>query len=204
MDLFGSGKEELSPGLVLLRRFADSAALAPLIADITAAAPFRHQMTPGGKPMGAANSNCGPLGWIADRRGYGYSPADPLTGHPWPPMPDAFQTLAYKAAEIAGWPGFKPDACLLNRYAPGVGMGLHVDRDEVDPRWPIVSVSLGLPGRFSIRTGGKLLPVPLEDGDVLVFGGVLRRAEHKTLPVKPGVHPIFGSFRLNLTFRRAV
>ena len=43
----------------------------------------------------------------------------------------------------------------------------------------------------------------LVDGDVLVWGGPSRLAYHAVRPVKPGIHPVTGAFRYNLTFRHA-
>ena len=48
----------------------------------------------------------------------------------------------------ADYPDFRPDACLINRYAVGAKLSLHRDKDEPDLRAPIVSVSLGLPAVF--------------------------------------------------------
>src|SRR5690606_11290191 len=118
-----------------------------------AAAPFRHMLTPGGLRMSAAMSNCGELGWVSDRRGYRYEHEDPLTGTPWPALPPVFGRLAREAAAEAGFPGFEPDACLVNRYLPGARLSLHQDRDERDLSAPIVSVSLGLPAVFQF--GGR-------------------------------------------------
>ncbi len=176
------------------------------IETITAGAPFRQMSTPGGKLMSVAMSNCGAHGWITDRRGYRYSATDPLTGAPWPAIPPAWAALAAQAAEQGGFPGFAPDACLINRYIPGAKMTLHQDRDEADVSAPIVSVSLGLPAMFlwggAARTD-KPARLPLHSGDVLVWGGAARLNFHGILPVKPGLHPRLGAARLNLTFRKA-
>eukprot|EP01037_Dinobryon_pediforme_P011037 gene11037-11120_t len=80
--------------------------------------------------------------------GYRYERLDPLTGLPWQPMPESLERLAKQAAEAAGYPGFEPDACLINRYDVGCKMSLHQDRNEKDYRWPVVSLSLGLPAIF--------------------------------------------------------
>jgi DNA alkylation damage repair protein AlkB len=92
--------------------------------------------------MSVAMTNCGRVGWVSDRHGYRYDPVDPGTGSAWPPMPDAFVSLAARAATQAGFAGYDPDACLINRYAAGAKLGLHQDRDENDQWAPIVSVSL--------------------------------------------------------------
>ncbi|RZA12552.1 MAG: alpha-ketoglutarate-dependent dioxygenase AlkB, partial [Lysobacteraceae bacterium] len=99
---------------------------------IAAAAPFRHLVTPGGHVMQVAMTNCGTFGWCSDRRGYRYDRIDPASGRAWPAMPEAFLRLAMDAAAEAGFPGYAPDACLVNRYAPGTRLSLHQDRDEED------------------------------------------------------------------------
>ncbi len=212
-DLFGPDlsdrqKERLAPGAWLLPGFALTAGppLLAALALISAAAPFRHLKTPGGLLMSVAMTNCGSLGWVSDRRGYRYERCDPLSGRPWPPMPQAFIELAKAAAEAGGFPGYVPDACLINRYEPGARMTLHQDKDERDFNSPIVSVSLGLSALFLL--GGdtrseKPRRVPIHHGDVAVWGGPARLRYHGVLPVRAGYHHLLGPQRINLTFRRA-
>ena len=50
--------------------------------------------------------------------------------------------------------------------------------------------------------GDKSVRVPLQHGDVVVWGGVDRMRFHGVLPVKPGVHELLGERRINLTFRK--
>jgi alkylated DNA repair protein (DNA oxidative demethylase) len=174
--------------------------------EVIAAAPFRHMITPGGYRMSVAMTNCGALGWVTDRTGYRYDPVDPESGRPWPAMPDVFLDLARCAADRAGFGGFVPDACLINRYEPGSKLSLHQDKDEQDFAAPIVSVSLGLPARFQwggMRRSDPVARVPLEHGDVMVWGGPDRLRYHGVLPIKAGDHPATGPFRINLTFRKA-
>jgi len=205
---YGLWDEALTPGAVVLHNFAapSEAALLAALETITAAAPFRHMVTPGGFRMSVAMTNCGELGWVSDRSGYRYDRLDPESGRPWPPMPDAFLHLAIGASERAGYPGFSPDACLINRYEPGARLTLHQDRNEIDYTQPIVSVSLGLPATFQF--GGttrkhKPMRVKLTHGDAVVWGGPARLNFHGVSPLKPGVHPATGAFRINLTFRKA-
>ena len=205
-DLFGP--PEL-PGLGYLPGFAlaDEAALVAAVEAVAVASPFRVMATPGGAKMSAAISNCGMAGWVSDRRGYRYERCDPLTGKPWPEMPEVLAKLAKQAAAACGFAEFAPDVCLMNRYAPGAKMGLHQDRDERDFAAPIVSVSLGLPAVFlwggATRTG-KTARLALQSGDVVVWGGPARLFFHGIAPIKPGRHPRLGAARLNLTFRRAL
>jgi alkylated DNA repair protein (DNA oxidative demethylase) len=176
------------------------------LAKIAERAPFRHMVTPGGFRMSVAMTNCGQVGWVSDRKGYRYDACDPETGLPWPPMPESFSRLAADAACEAGYAGFQPDACLVNRYEPGARLTLHQDRDERDYTAPIGSVSLGLPAVF--RFGGttrKDRPrrIPLESGDIVVWGGPTRLAYHGVAALKDGDHPLTGRCRINLTFRKA-
>jgi alkylated DNA repair protein (DNA oxidative demethylase) len=198
---------ELQPGLVLLAGFADPAALRAPLERVLAAAPPRPFVVPGGRTTRAAMTNCGPLGWWSDLDGYRYAATDPATGRPWPPLPPEFAALAREAAARAGFAGFEPDACLVNRYAPGAGMGAHQDRDERDFAHPIVSVSLGLPATFFWHAGAtRRAPtrsVRVTNGDVLVFGGPSRRMVHGVRPPRAGTDPLYGALRYNLTLRRA-
>lgn len=199
--------EPLADGAAVLRGFAAPVAegLWRDIAVVLEAAPPRFLTTPGGLRMSVAMSNCGDLGWVSDRRGYRYDEVDPDSGRAWPSMPVSFRTLAIAAAEEAGFPGFIPDACLINRYEPGARLGLHQDRDERDLRQPIVSVSLGLPAVFlfgGLHRSDPTVRVPLLHGDVVVWGGASRLRHHGVLAVKAGRHAMTGECRVNLTFRR--
>ena len=199
--------EPLEEGAVILRGFALARAetLVREIERIAEAAPFRHLVTPGGYSMSVAMTNCGRVGWVSDRRGYRYDPIDPDSGRPWPPLPAAFLELAQGAAAEGGFPGYDPDACLINRYAPGSKLGLHQDRDEEDQWSPIVSVSLGLPAVFlwgGKRRADPLRRIRLESGDVVVWGGPARFIYHGVSPLKDGHHALTGGVRFNLTFRK--
>jgi alkylated DNA repair protein (DNA oxidative demethylase) len=199
--------EPLEPGAVLLRSFvtAEVPALLEEVAHIAGTAPFRHLVTPGGYTMSVAMTNCGRVGWVSDRTGYRYDPVDPDTGSAWPAIPALFLDLAVRAAAEAGFAGYDPDACLINRYIPGSKLGLHQDRDEKDAWAPIVSVSLGLAAVF--LWGGKRRSDPVrrlrvESGDVAVWGGPARFIYHGVAPLQDGQHPLAGGVRINLTFRK--
>lgn len=212
-DLFDGiergGREPMGEGAVLLRGFAlafEDEVLAGLD-GVVAQAPFRHMVTPGGYTMSVAMTNCGAAGWVTDRSGYRYDPNDPLTGLPWPAMPEAFRTLARAAAAEAGYAAFTPDACLINRYEPGARLSLHQDRNERDFANPIVSVSLGLPATFQFGGLQRSDPVrryALRHGDVAVWGGPSRLVFHGVTALKEGMHPRLGRMRINLTFRGAL
>ncbi|HEY8230775.1 MAG TPA: DNA oxidative demethylase AlkB [Rhodanobacteraceae bacterium] len=201
-------REELASGAWVLRGFAfdHASALLHEVDGIAARAPFRHLVTPGGKTMSVAMTNCGRLGWFSDRRGYRYTAVDPETGASWPAMPALFARLARDAAREAGFDDYVPDVCLINRYEVGTRLTLHQDQDERDRHSPIVSVSLGLPATFLFGGLARTDPqqrVPLVHGDVVAWGGPSRMRYHGVLPIKDGEHPATGPRRYNLTFRVA-
>lgn len=199
----------LAPGALVLGGFARPVeeALLAALARVVEAAPLRHMVTPGGHRMSIAMTNCGVAGWVTDLHGYRYDRRDPESGRPWPPMPEAFADLATRAAARAGFPGFAPDACLVNRYEPGGRLSLHQDRNERDFAAPIVSVSLGLPAVFlwgGERRADAPRRVRLVHGDVVVWGGPARLRFHGVMPLEDGHHPRLGACRVNLTFRKAL
>ena len=199
----------LDEGALVLGGIARSIdrALLGALAAVERDAPFRHLVTPGGRPMSVAMTNCGAAGWVSDRSGYRYDTIDPESGKRWPAMPGVFADFAACAAAAAGFPEFAPDVCLINRYGPGARLSLHQDRDEHDLGHPIVSVSLGLPAIFlwgGRKRADRPRRVPLFHGDVVVWGGPARMTFHGVHALGEGHHPLTGSLRYNLSFRRAL
>jgi alkylated DNA repair protein (DNA oxidative demethylase) len=156
-----------------------------------------------GKPLSVRMTNCGPLGWVSDKTGgYRYQPQHPITGRPWPAMPDL---LLEVWREVAAYP-VPPEACLVNSYSAAAKMGSHRDQDEEDVGAPVVSISLGDDATFHIggleRTGSKRRLV-LRSGDVVVLGGAARMAYHGIDRIHPGTSDLLPEGgRLNLTLRR--
>ncbi len=202
-------REELDPGAFVLRAFAveEAPELLAAIERIVQAAPLRNMITARGWRMSVAMTNCGEAGWLSDRQGYRYDAIDPETNRPWPQMPAVFTSLAGRAAGVAGFDRFIPDACLINRYEPGARLSLHQDRNEHDFGAPIVSVSLGVPASFlwgGTARSDKPRRVRLEHGDVVVWGAPARLNFHGIDPLRQDHHPLTDGTRFNLTFRRAL
>lgn len=183
---------------------AEQRALVEDIRAVVRAAPlYTPEMPRTGKPMSVRMTNCGTLGWVTDReRGYRYQPTHPVTGKPWPPIPQRLLALWRGVSEVA----FEPEACLVNFYDDTARMGLHQDRDEQALSAPVVSVSLGDSCLF--RIGGTARNDPtqsfrLASGDVVVLGGASRLAFHGVDRIYPGTSPLLKSGgRINLTLRR--
>ena len=197
---------ELAPGLVYVPGYLDRAAqnglLHALRTVIEAAPLFQPTMPRTGTPFSVRMSNCGPLGWVSDRTGYRYVPVHPVSGQPWPPMPDAVLD-AWRA--LVDYPR-PPEACLVNYYNPSARMGLHQDRDEESFVAPVLSLSLGDTCVF--RFGGPDRKGPtqslkLASGDALVLGGAARLAFHGVDRILGGSSTILAEGgRFNLTVRR--
>jgi len=181
----------------------EAAALLSTLRTAVAAAPlFTPRMPRTGKPFSVRMTNCGPLGWVSDERGYRYQPNHPETGAPWPPIPE----IALQAwRELAGYP-HPPEACLVNYYAPGTRMSLHQDRDEADFAAPVVSLSLGDTAVFRIGGTSRSDPtrsIRLASGDALVLGGSSRLAFHGIDRILAGSSRLLAEGgRFNLTLRR--
>ncbi len=168
---------------------------------------FTPTMPRTGKPFSVRMTNFGPLGWVSDREGgYRYQPTHPVTGRPWPPIPDVVLAVW---REVSGYP-HDPQACLVNFYEPGARMGLHQDRDEEDFAAPVVSISLGDDCRFRVggtTRGGPTRSLRLSSGDVVVLGGASRLAFHGVDRLYPGTSTLLSDWfpeggRINLTLRR--
>ena len=195
----------LAPGVFFWREKFDRPAQEKLLHDVLARekqAPFyRPQMPGSGKPFSVEETNFGPLGWVSDKSGYRYQPQHPVTGKPWPQMPEALTALwdEIAASEMA-------QCCLVNLYRAGARMGLHQDKDERALAAPVVSVSLGDEAIF--RIGGAARDEPtkslkLSSGDVVMFGGPARLARHGIDRILPGTSTLIqGGGRINLTLRR--
>jgi alkylated DNA repair protein (DNA oxidative demethylase) len=173
------------------------------VREIVAKAPlYTPRMPRSGQPMSVRMTNCGPLGWMTDERGYRYQATHPVTGALWPPIP----ALLMKAwGDLSGYP-LPPQACLVNFYGSDARMGLHQDRDEEDFAAPVVSISLGDTCLF--RIGGATRQGPtrsfrLASGDAVVLGGEARLAFHGVDRIMPGTSRLLAEGgRINLTLRR--
>ena len=194
----------VAPGVSLWRaRFSpdEQRALLDAVLENIASAPFYRPVMPGNaKPFSVEESNFGPLGWVSDQAGYRYQATHPVTQKPWPAIPQALLDLWDAIADAP-----PPQCCLVNLYRSGARMGLHQDKDERARNAPVVSVSLGDDAVF--RIGGETRRGPtksltLQSGDVLMFGGVARRAYHGIDRIKQSSTLIPGGGRINLTLRR--
>ncbi len=198
---------EISKGMKLYTGWFDPAGQAALLADlrqaVTEAPLFTPEMPKTGKPFSVRMTNMGSLGWVTDKTGgYRYQATHPVTGNPWPPMPEVLLKLW---AEVADYKG-TPEACLVNFCNTDAKMGLHQDRDEKDFDAPVVSISLGDTALFrwgGTTRGGKTQSVKLESGDVLVMGGESRLCFHGVDRVYAGTSSLLKDRgRINLTMRR--
>ncbi|MEQ8480750.1 MAG: alpha-ketoglutarate-dependent dioxygenase AlkB [Hoeflea sp.] len=196
----------LPKGLRHIPGHLDREQQASLVEDIRAVvrqAPlYRPEMPRSGKPLSVRMTNCGELGWVADKRGYRYQERHPVTDAPWPSIParliDIWMDLTGESRP--------PQACLVNFYDETAKMGLHQDRDERNLSSPVLSVSLGDACLF--RFGGTERRQPtrsfrLESGDIVILGGESRLAFHGVDRIYPATSTLLkDGGRINLTLRR--
>jgi alkylated DNA repair protein (DNA oxidative demethylase) len=204
--------DEIAPGAVLMRGLAlpEDRYFLRAVEEIVAAAPLHPAFTPTGLPMSIMVTDCGDSHAIRRRWGIdpaSHSDANSPARRAWPPMPRVLRDFAIRCAVRAGFPDFRPDACHINRYEAGNKLGLHQDRHECDLTQPIVSLSFGLECTFlfgGLARTDRPRTILLEHGDAFVWGGPARMCFHGVKPLKPGIHPLTGPYRLNLTFRKIV
>lgn len=175
-------------------------ALLAAVRGVVAVAPFSRYTIPRGKQMSVRMTAAGPFGWVADERGYRYSPSHPK-GQPWPAIPA--EVLAIWAA-VSGVDR-APECCLINYYDATARMSLHRDDTEADTQWPVVSISLGDEGLFRMGNatrGGNTESIWLKSGDVVVMGSEARLAFHGVDRIRSGSSKLLPKGgRLNLTLR---
>jgi DNA oxidative demethylase len=191
---------ELRPGY--LDRADQEALLAAVREAIQEAPLYTPTMPRSGQPLSVRMTNCGALGWVSDAGGYRYQPTHPMSGRPWPAIPE----LALRAWRDLAGDAPPPEACLINVYAPTARMGLHQDRDEKDFSVPVLSLSLGDTCLFRVggtRRGDPTRSFRLASGDAVVLGGEARLAFHGVDRIMPGTSTLLPEGgRINLTLRR--
>jgi alkylated DNA repair protein (DNA oxidative demethylase) len=196
----------LAPGVTLWREYFTREAqrtLTETVFTLAEDAPlYKPRMPKSGKPFSVEETNFGPLGWVSEATGYRYAPVHPVTGKPWPPMP---QTMLDLWNDVADFPAL-PECCLVNLYRGGAKMGAHQDRDEQALDAPVVSVSLGDDALFRFggtTRNGPTQSIKLSSGDVLMFGGIARLMFHGIDRMVAGSSQlVHGGGRINLTLRR--
>jgi DNA oxidative demethylase len=178
-------------------------ALLTRIRAVVARAPlFSPVMPRSGSPYSVRMTNCGPQGWLSDRSGYRYVPTHPVTGAPWPEIPEIVLDLWHQATGVA----YPPEACLINYYSPEAKLGLHRDEDEDAREAPILSISLGDTALFRLGGPERKSPtrsVRLSSGDLVVLEGPSRNWFHGVDRILPGTSTLLPEGgRFNLTLRR--
>ncbi len=168
---------------------------------------LRQPRVPSGHLM-SVRSVC--LGW--HWRPYVYSKtADDTDGAPVKPLPAELAELAVAAVAEAFGPEsgarYAPDASIVNFYDPEARLGLHQDGEEPSDA-PVVTLSLGDACVFRFagvdRRTAPFTDIVLRSGDLLVFGGPIRRIYHGVPKVLPETSPTglgLPSGRLSITVR---
>ena len=175
--------------------------LAEIRAVLAHAPLYSPAMPRSGSPYSVRMSNCGSHGWLSDRNGYRYSAVHPVTGAPWPGIPQPILELWHQTTGVA----YAPQACLIN-YGPEARLGLHRDQDEEAKDAPILSISLGDTALFRIGGPERRSPtrsLRLSSGDLVLLSGPSRHWFHGVDRILPGTSRLLAEGgRFNLTLRR--
>lgn len=160
---------------------------------------FTPKMPKNGREFSVKISNLGSLGWVSDQsKGYHYQENHPITNKPWPVISDSILKIWHKLVNDK----INPDCCLINYYNLNAKMGLHIDNDEKNFSFPVLSISIGAPALF--RIGGlerkdKTQSIRLNHGDVIILKDESRLIYH-------GIDRIYKNskydYRINLTLRK--
>jgi len=165
---------------------------------------FRPEMPRTGKPLSVEMTSAGSLGWVSDKLGgYRYQNTHPITGNPWPAIPEVLLPLWHDLTNYDK----PPQCCLINLYrGEKPRMGLHRDQDEYDLSAPVVSISLGDTAVFrmgGLNRGDPTRSIKLNSGDVVTFGGEARLNYHGIDRILPNSSTLLSQGgRINLTLRR--
>jgi alkylated DNA repair protein (DNA oxidative demethylase) len=180
-------RSELLSSVVWIRRWLDLDEQSALVAEFRRwalpPAGLRHPRVPSGHLM-SVQSVC--LGW--HWYPYAYSrTADDTDGAPVKPLSRKLIDLSRRAVADAYGRNdaearrYRPDAAIVNLYAPDAQLGLHRDAEEPSDA-PVVTLSLGDACIFRLasveRRTGPFVDVEMQSGDLLVFGRENRRIYH--------------------------
>ena len=188
-----------------LTKVTQQEVLAAARAVVRSAPLFRPSM-PSGQSFNYSMTNCGDLGWVADRSGYRYQQYHPETRKRFPPMPQVIRELAISLAKETGNDDFYPESCLINLYRKGEKLGLHQDNTEENKNAPIISISLGDSGIFilgGLMRTDETKQYIVQSGDIIVMGGESRNFFHAFKGTVPNTSNLLkDGGRLNLTIRQ--
>ena len=179
------------------------AVLDAIRAGVAEAPLFVPTMPKTGKEMTVRMTNFGAFGWVTDKQnGYRYQDTHPVTGRPWPAIPDPLLAIWNAVSEFPA----PPEACLVNFYGDHAKMGQHQDKDEEVFDAPVVSLSLGNDCLFRVggtSRGGKTQSFRLTSGDVMMLSGPARLAFHGVDRIYPDTSNLLkAGGRINITMRR--
>jgi alkylated DNA repair protein (DNA oxidative demethylase) len=138
--------------------------------------------TAGGRDMSVRITNAGPWGWVADQQGYRYTDRHPVTGQPWPPIPERWAIVAAEMGYLHAW-----DCAHVVWYEPGAALGWHRDKTEHSRTGAILTFSLGDPAIWCVRANEEAEETrcTLNSGAVVLLYGETRDYLHRIAKVLP-------------------
>ncbi len=120
-------------------------------------------------------TNAGKVGWHWTEHGPRYLDRHPVTGKPWPPIPDLLLDIWGRYARR----GTTPDCAHVVWYAPGAKLGPHQDKTEADKTGEVVTISEGAAATWSVGPSkSELEHAELDPGSVTLLSGRTRMHYH--------------------------
>ena len=194
---------KMQPGLEYFPYYLSKEQINQLLKDIEytidIAPLFNPVMPKTGRKFSAKMSNMGKVGWVSDQiGGYRYQKHHPTTNKKWPKISNNILAIWHELTKLKA----PPDCCLINYYDSNAKMGLHVDNDEKDFFYPVLSISIGNSALFrfgGLQRSDKTKSIKLNNGDILIMRDESRLIYH-------GIDRIYQSnlfnYRINLTLRK--
>lgn len=159
---------------------------------------FIPKMPKTNKSFSVKITNMGNVGWVSDKEGYRYQDFHPITKKSWSKIPSNITNIWQELINA----NTKPDCCLVNCYDKNAKMGLHIDNDEKDFSYPVLSISIGASALFrfgGLKRSDKTQSIKLNNGDIIILSGKSRLIYH-------GIDKIYPNdkfnYRINITMRK--
>ena len=194
---------QIIKGIDYFPRFLNKEVLDDILQDIEGAVKLAPFLTPTmpktGKSFSVKITNMGDFGWVSDKKdGYRYQKYHPVNNRKWPKISNNIIEIWQKLTGLE----VKPDCCLINYYDLNAKMGLHIDNDEKNFSYPVLSISIGASALFrfaGLKRSDPSKSIKLHNGDVIILSGPARLIYH-------GIDKIYKDtnmdYRINLTLRK--
>ena len=198
---------ELQNGLVYYPNYLNIDEISNIkkdINDIINQAPLYNLYMPySGKKLSVKMTNCGSYGWYCDKtQPYTYIKNHPKTNIKWPNIPKSILDIWFDITNIK----VEPNCCLINIYNKNSKMGLHIDNDEKNFSYPVVSISIGSTAKFCFENISNKTSIKIKTKSIKLYNTDVLVLKDESRLIKHGINRIYSDEifenRINLTLRK--